>query len=156
LAALIFLMLQITTCAGILDHSVQYGLWKIGRALPMYYGVRQLKVIFWKVGEHTTGINILVISLWIFVFAILSLVSYSFELKNKREKYLRRENRKSISYNNETNSYSSDERFNNTTLETLKTQGVSDSMENCNFTEEEYYRSTETFPNSTSIKINQY
>ncbi|ORX65369.1 hypothetical protein BCR32DRAFT_297749 [Anaeromyces robustus] len=134
LTVTIFMILQITTCNGILDHSLQYGFWKIGRALPMYYGVRQLKIIFWKVGEHTTVINLIVILLWILFFSSTTIILYVFELKSKREEWLRKEYRKLFNYNESSNessyesgsnNYDNDNRLNDSkTLITLNEQGI--------------------------------
>lgn len=96
LFSVIFMMLQVTTCGGMLDHAVQYGFWKIGRAFPMYYGTRQLRNIFWGVGEHTTLVNMLVLFAWFIVFLAFSLVLYYMELRVRREKWLRKEYRKMI------------------------------------------------------------
>jgi uncharacterized phage infection (PIP) family protein YhgE len=139
LVAVIFMMLQITTCGGIFDHSVQFGFWKIGRALPMYYATRQLKNIFWGVGEHTKLANVLIILAWIVVSTIVTIYLYILELKTKRENWLRREYRKLLNYKNESTSF-----YNrNDDMTPLKSREVPmESMEDFDFTEKEYNRRT--------------
>jgi len=135
LVALIFMMLQITTCGGILDHAVQYGFWKIGRALPMYYGVRQLKVIIWKVGEHTTWVNLVVLFAWLIVFTTISLILYKLELRARREKWLRRQHRKLFKYN-DNNEYYNDW-INEATLTPIDNDDIPmNSMEDFDFEDE--------------------
>jgi len=131
--ALIFMMLQVTTCGGILDHSLQKGFWKIGRALPMYYGVRQLKNIYWGVGEHTTVVNILVILAWIVVFSIITLLLYKMELRTKKEKWLRSQNRMLFHSEEGLNTSSNDLNTHTINLDEVPM----DSMEDFNFPDED-------------------
>ncbi|ORX41877.1 hypothetical protein BCR36DRAFT_416472 [Piromyces finnis] len=138
LSAVIFMMLQITTCGGILDNTLQYGFWKIGKALPMYYGVRQLKNIIWKVGEHTIWVNLVVLFAWLIVFTIISLILYKLELRARREKWLRHQHRILFNYNNKEDSnnkyYSSDNWLNDTTLTPLANEEIPmESMEDFDF-----------------------
>ncbi|OUM70045.1 hypothetical protein PIROE2DRAFT_1996, partial [Piromyces sp. E2] len=134
LVALIFMMLQITTCGGILDHAVQYGFWKIGRALPFYYGVRQLKVIIWKVGEHTTWVNLVVLFSWLIISTTISLILYRLELKARRERWLRRQHRILFNYSDD---YDNNDFFNETTLTPIANEDIPmDSMEDFDFPDE--------------------
>jgi len=90
LVAVTFMFLQFITCGGVVHNDIQYSFFKIGRAFPMFYGVREIKYIYFGSGKHTQATNVLIILGWAIVFLIASYYLYYLELKVKREKYLRR------------------------------------------------------------------
>ncbi|OUM70046.1 hypothetical protein PIROE2DRAFT_57094 [Piromyces sp. E2] len=87
LIAVTFMILQLISCGGLLHRDLQYGFFKIGKAFPMFYAVRELKYIYFGSGKHTETINVIVILLWTIVFLPLSLVLYYFELRKKRASF---------------------------------------------------------------------
>jgi len=84
LVAVTFMILQLISCGGLLHRDLQYGFFKIGKAFPMFYAVRELKYIYFGSGKHTQTANVLIILAWTIVFLPLSLILYYLELKAKR------------------------------------------------------------------------
>jgi len=89
LIAVTFMILQLITCGGLLHRVLQYGFFKIGKAFPMFYAVRELKYIYFGTGKHTQTANVLIILAWTIVFLPLSLILYYLELKTKRARFLK-------------------------------------------------------------------
>jgi len=89
LIACAFMILQLISCGGLLHRDLQYGFFKIGKALPMFYALRELKYIYFESGKHTQAANVLIILGWILVLLPLSLILYYLELRVKRAKYLK-------------------------------------------------------------------
>ncbi|ORX41878.1 hypothetical protein BCR36DRAFT_338528 [Piromyces finnis] len=86
LIAVTFMILQFISCGGLLHQNIQYGFFKIGKAFPMFYAVRELKYIYFGSGKHTQTANVLIILAWTVVSLPISLFLYYLELKNKRAK----------------------------------------------------------------------
>ncbi|KAK9761292.1 hypothetical protein K7432_013918 [Basidiobolus ranarum] len=80
----LFLVLQLTTSDGILSNTLQPGLAKIGTAFPMYYGVRGLRSIFYGALTHKMWINWLVITGWIVVPGVISMVLARYKINKMR------------------------------------------------------------------------
>jgi len=64
LIAITFMFLQLLTCGGLVDHAVQPAFFKIGRAFPMFYGVRETRYIYWGSGKQYRAQNFIVIGIW--------------------------------------------------------------------------------------------
>lgn len=88
LFAVTFMFLQLLSCGGLVDNDIQYDFFKIGRAFPMYYGVKEIRYIYWKSGDHYQKKNCLIIALWAAVTIIASLFMYYLELRVKRRRWL--------------------------------------------------------------------
>ncbi|ORX89233.1 hypothetical protein K493DRAFT_383316 [Basidiobolus meristosporus CBS 931.73] len=80
----LLLVLQLTTSDGIISNVLQPGLAKVGLAFPMYYGVRGLRSIFYGSLTHTMWINWLVITAWIVVPGLLSMILARYKLRRLR------------------------------------------------------------------------
>ncbi|KAG4108817.1 hypothetical protein H8356DRAFT_1618121 [Neocallimastix lanati (nom. inval.)] len=89
LIAVTFMFLQLLSCGGLVDNDIQYDFFKIGRAFPMYYGVKEIRYIYWKSGHQYQGKNCLIIALWAAVTIIASIFMYYLELKVKRRRWLK-------------------------------------------------------------------
>jgi len=90
LLACAFMILQFISCGGVIHRDLQLGFFKIGKAFPMFYAVREIKYIYWGEGKHHQAGNILIILGWAAVFLTASIFLYYLELKVKRAKYLKR------------------------------------------------------------------
>ncbi|KAK9693105.1 hypothetical protein K7432_014063 [Basidiobolus ranarum] len=80
----LFLVLQLTTSGGILSNTLQPGLAKVGVAFPMYYAVRGLRSIFYGSLTHKMWINWLVISAWIIIPGVISMIWAKYKIKQLR------------------------------------------------------------------------
>lgn len=88
LIAVTFMFLQLLSCGGLLDNDVQPSFFKIGRAFPMFYGVRETRYIYWGSGKQYRTENFVVIGIWAAVSIIASLFMYYLELCVKRKRFL--------------------------------------------------------------------
>lgn len=80
----IFLVIQLATCGGIVAVPLQPGFWNIGKALPMYYATAEMKYILFDTGGRFSGRNILALLLWALGLAILDVITCVFQLRNVR------------------------------------------------------------------------
>jgi len=92
LVVVTILFFQLLSCNGIVDLIVQPKIFNIGKYLPMYYGVRETKYLFWGSGKQYRSKNFLVISIWASVLISFSLLLYYLELRAKRRRALKRNN----------------------------------------------------------------
>ncbi|OUM70047.1 hypothetical protein PIROE2DRAFT_57095 [Piromyces sp. E2] len=88
--AITFMFLQLLSCGGLLDNDVQPEFFKIGKAFPMFYGVRETRYLYWGSGKQYRTENFLVIGIWAIVSIIGSLYMYYLELCVKRKRFLKR------------------------------------------------------------------
>jgi len=89
LTAVTFMFLQLLSCGGLLDNDVQPEFFKIGRAFPMFYGVRETRYIYWGSGKQYRTTNFLIIGIWAAVSIVASLFMYNLELRVKRRRFLK-------------------------------------------------------------------
>jgi len=81
----IFLVIQLATCGGIIDNKLQPGFWNIGKAFPMYYATSEMKYLLFNTGKRFNGRNILALILWAVVLAVIDLITCIFQLRNVRK-----------------------------------------------------------------------
>lgn len=89
LVVVAFMFLQLASCGGIIDNKIQYGFWNIGKAFPMYYGVREMKYIYWSTGSQYQTANVLILLAWAAVTLCGAIYLYFLELKVKRRRWLK-------------------------------------------------------------------
>jgi len=87
--AVTFMFLQLLSCGGFVEHDVQYKFYSIGKVLPMYYGVKEIKYIYWNSGKHYQKKNFLMLAFWLYFTSTTSLFMYYLEIKVKRRKWLK-------------------------------------------------------------------
>ncbi|KAG4108087.1 hypothetical protein H8356DRAFT_1620445 [Neocallimastix lanati (nom. inval.)] len=81
----IFLVIQLATCGGIVANKLQPGFWNIGKAFPMYYATAELKFLMFNTGGRFSGRNILALLLWACGLAIVDIISSFVQLNNVRK-----------------------------------------------------------------------
>ncbi|OUM61229.1 hypothetical protein PIROE2DRAFT_12810 [Piromyces sp. E2] len=81
----IFLVIQLATCGGIIANRLQPGFWNIGKAFPMYYATAEMKYILFDTGGRFSGRNILALLLWAFGLAIVDIITCLFQLNNVKK-----------------------------------------------------------------------
>ncbi|ORX41879.1 hypothetical protein BCR36DRAFT_587678 [Piromyces finnis] len=91
LVAVTFMFLQLLSCGGLVDTDVQPSFFKIGKAFPMYYGVRETRYIYWGSGKQYRTMNFITIGIWAVVSIVASLFMYYLELCVKRKRFLKRQ-----------------------------------------------------------------
>jgi len=80
----IFLVIQLATCSGIVAVQLQPGFWNIGKALPMYYATAEMKYLLFDTGGRFSGRNVLALLLWAAGLAVLDFISSLVQLRNVR------------------------------------------------------------------------
>lgn len=89
LVVVCLMIFQLVSCGGLVDLGIEPNFWNLGKALPMYYGVREIKYIYWGTGDQFQLTNILVLAAWAAVSIIASYFLYFLELKTKRRRWLK-------------------------------------------------------------------
>jgi len=82
----IFLVIQLATCSGIIAVQLQPGFWNIGKALPMYYATAEMKYLLFDTGGRFSGRNVLALLLWAVGLAVVDFISSLVQLRNVRNK----------------------------------------------------------------------
>jgi len=81
----IFLVVQLATCGGIITTNLQPGFWNIGKAFPMYYATAEMKYLLFDTGGRFSGRNVLVLLLWALGLAVVDVITCIFQLNNVRK-----------------------------------------------------------------------
>ncbi|ORX41386.1 hypothetical protein BCR36DRAFT_364482 [Piromyces finnis] len=81
----IFLVVQLATCGGIIANQLQPGFWNVGKAFPMYYATAEMKYLLFGTGGRFNGRNILALLLWAVGLAVVDLLTCIFQLRNIRK-----------------------------------------------------------------------
>jgi hypothetical protein len=81
----IFLVIQLATCGGIIANKLQPGFWNIGKAFPMYYATAEMKYLLFNTGGRFNGRNILALILWAVGLAVVDLLTCLFQLNNVKK-----------------------------------------------------------------------
>jgi len=81
----IFLVIQLATCGGIVANRLQPKFWNVGKALPMYYATAEMRYLLFGTGGRFNGRNILALCLWALGLAIFDILTGLVQLNNVRK-----------------------------------------------------------------------
>lgn len=81
----IFLVIQLASCGGIVAVEFQPGFWNIGKGLPMYYTAAEMRYLLFNTGGRYSARNVWIVVAWTAVLFVLDIITSLFVLNKVRK-----------------------------------------------------------------------